>query len=47
MRADGFDIPFDAYKNVIGIPHVCTSKNFADEAKNIADGNMKIYPPII
>ena len=44
MRADGFDIPFDAYKNVIGIPHVCTSKKVADEAKNIADGNLKIYP---
>lgn len=44
MSADGFDIPFESYKYVIGTPHVCTSKKFADEAKNIADGSFKIYP---
>ncbi len=44
MRADGFDIPFESYKYVIGSPHVCTSKKFENEAKNIADGSFKIYP---
>ena len=44
MQADGFDIPFESYKYVIGVPHVCTSKKFENEAKNIADGLFKIYP---
>lgn len=44
LQADGFDIPFESYKYVIGVPHVCTSKKFENEAKNIADGLFKIYP---
>ena len=44
MQADGFDIPFEAYKTTIISPHVCSSEEFAKEIESITDGTVKIYP---
>lgn len=44
MRADGFDIPFEAYKTTLIAPHICTSKKFAEETRRIIDEDIKIYP---
>ncbi len=45
MRADGFDIPFDSYKNSLIATHVCTSKRFKEEAKEIAGERFEIFSP--